>query len=110
MVEDELNSDSEEEEAKVDSGKNDVKETLETVKEQIHQDVEDDADLSLRPAAAGSAGHYLVDQATCQYYFQSSNGDMVQLVDADTGVGGGGILDNVVNVVMNLLYIININM
>ena len=86
---------------------------METVKEQIHQDVEEDeedADLSLRPAAAGSTGHYLVDQATCQYYFQSSNGDMVQLVDADTGVGGGGILDNVVNVVMNALYIININM
>ena len=62
VVEDELNSDSEEEEAEVDSGKNDVKENLETVKEQIHQDVEDDADLSLRPAAAGVGGGGVLDQ------------------------------------------------
>ena len=88
--EDELNSDSEEE-AEVDSGKNNVKEDLQTVKEQNqHQDVEEDDE----DAAAESAGQYLVDQATGQYYFQSSNGDMVQLEDtADTGVGGGGILD-----------------
>ena len=88
--EDELNSDSEEE-AEVDSGKNNVKEDLQTTKEQNHHqdDDEDDED-----AAAGSAGQYFVDQATGQYYFQFSNGDMVQLEDtADTGVGGGGILD-----------------
>ena len=87
--EDELNSDSEE--ADVDSGKNEVQEDLQTVKEQNHHqdDEEEDED-----AAAGSAGQYFVDQATGQYYFQSSNGDMVQLEDtADTGVGGGGILD-----------------
>ena len=85
--EDELNSDSEEE---VDSGKNDVREDLETVKERIHEDEEEEDE----DAAAETAGQYFVDQATGQYYFQSSNGDMVQLEDtADAGVGGGGILD-----------------
>ena len=49
---------------------------------------EDDTDLNLGSAAAGSAGQYFVDQATGQYYFQSSNGDMVQLEDADAGVEG----------------------
>ena len=49
---------------------------------------EDDTDLNLGSAAAGSAGQYFVDQATGQYYFQSSNDDMVQLEDADAGVEG----------------------
>ena len=90
-VENVLNNDSEEEEAGVDSVKNDVKEDLEIVKKQIHQDVEEDevdTDLNLGSAAAGSAGQYFVDQATGQYYFQSSNDDMVQLEDADAGVEG----------------------
>ena len=34
-------------------------------------------------------GQYFVDQATGQYYFQSSNGDMVQVME-DGEVGGDG--------------------
>ena len=66
----------------------------EPILDTVEEEDEDDTDLNLGSAAAGSAGQYFVDQATGQYYFQSSNGDMVQLEDtADTGAGGGGILD-----------------
>ena len=66
----------------------------EPILDTVEEEDEDDTDLNLGSAAAGSAGQYFVDQATGQYYFQSSNGDMVQLEDtADAGVGGGGILD-----------------
>ena len=35
----------------------------------------------------GQAGQYFVDKVTGEYYFQSSNGDLVQLLTADTEAG-----------------------
>jgi len=61
-------------------------------KDTVEEEEEDGTYLNLGSASASGAGQYFVDQATGQYYFQSSNGEMVQLEDADTGVPPG-ILD-----------------
>ena len=53
----------------------------------VEEDEEEDNDLNLGSAAASGSGQYFVDQATGQYYFQSSTGEMVQLGDGDTDTG-----------------------
>ena len=47
----------------------------------------DDSEL-LSSAVGGGAGQYFVDQETGQYYFQSSTGDTLHVVDPEAGVGG----------------------
>ena len=47
----------------------------------------DDSEL-LSSAVGGGAGQYFVDQETGQYYFQSSTGDTLHVVDAEAGVSG----------------------
>ena len=47
----------------------------------------DESEL-LSSAVAGGAGQYFVDQETGQYYFQSSTGDTLHVVDAEAGVSG----------------------
>ena len=55
-------------------------------------DQEDDpteAGLTLGSADASGSGQYFVDQETGQYYFQSSNGETLTVVDADGPVTTG---------------------
>ena len=46
--------------------------------------------VTLGSADASGSGQYFVDQATGQYYFQSSDGETLTVVDADGPVHGGG--------------------
>ena len=45
--------------------------------------------VTLGSADASGSGQYFVDQATGQYYFQSSDGETLTVVDADGPVHGG---------------------
>lgn len=45
--------------------------------------------VTMGSADASGSGQYFVDQATGQYYFQSSDGETLTVVDADGSVQGG---------------------
>eukprot|EP00092_Neocalanus_flemingeri_P087083 GFUD01109828.1.p1 GENE.GFUD01109828.1~~GFUD01109828.1.p1 ORF type:complete len:312 (-),score=110.79 GFUD01109828.1:635-1570(-) len=54
-----------------------------------HDDDPTETGLTLGSADASGSGQYFVDQETGQYYFQSSNGETLTVVDADGPVTTG---------------------